>query len=81
MDVIQSLEEKNIRFILLSNRSISDERGLGIFGQDYCPLLKNYLDKNFETVAQFGEWTKEARWSWNHATKILKRKKSSNVTP
>lgn len=75
-DVIRSLEQHHVRYIVLSNRSISDEPGMGNFGEDYCLLLKSYIDHNFEMVSEFGDWTKPPLWSNNHATKIFKRKTS-----
>ena len=75
-DVIQSLEQQRIRYVLMSSRIASNEKAVGFFGRDYCPLLKEYLIKNFETVAEFGDWTKEPDWSNYHATMILKRKSS-----
>jgi hypothetical protein len=57
-----------------SGRMVSEEPGLGTFGRDYCPLLKKYLDDNFEPSVEFGDWSKKAEWSGHHATRILKRK-------
>lgn len=73
-EIIGELESKNTRWVLLSNRENSKEVGLGIFGKTYCPLIGAYIAENFETVAEFGDWTKEAGWGWDHGVRILKRR-------
>jgi len=77
MDIIDSLEQHHVNWIVVSNRAITDEIGLGIFGTDYCPLLAQYIEEHFEMVTQFGEWTPRPSWAWHHGTRILKRKDSS----
>ncbi|MCR4337589.1 MAG: hypothetical protein NUV91_07275, partial [Candidatus Omnitrophica bacterium] len=73
-DIIQELEEKNINYILMSNRIASPEAGLGVFGQTHCPNLASYIGEHFEEIASFGNWQVVPGWGWGHATKILKRK-------
>ena len=73
-EVLDDLERKNIRWVLLSNRQVSTEAGLGTLGKTYCPLIGEYIGNNFETVAEFGDWTSEPGWAWNHGVKILKRR-------
>ncbi len=73
-NMIQTLEEKKINYIVLSNRAYSRERGLGILGETYLKSLYQYIVKNFEEVETFGNWEAPAGWVTNHATKIFKRK-------
>ena len=73
-EIIDSLKIKNVKWVLLSNRAITVEASLGMFGRDYCPLLAGYIDENYVTVASFGVWTPAPSWAWFHGTKILKRK-------
>ncbi len=72
--IIKELEAHHTNWVVVSNRSWSAEKGLGVLGQTYCPLIGEYLEKNFTLVAEFGDWRKPAGWSANHATRILKRK-------
>ena len=72
--IIHNLETQGINLILLTNRINSTEQGLGVLGKTYCPLLAEYFQKNFTPLAQFGDWTNQAGWAWNHGTVILKRK-------
>jgi len=39
-----------------------------------CPLIAQYINANFEQVAQFGDWENPPGWGWNHGTAILKRR-------
>ncbi len=74
MMIIKELEDNHTNWVVLSNRAVSAERGLGILGKTYCPIIGQYLAKNFTPVAEFGEWQKPAGWSVNHGTRIFKRK-------
>lgn len=71
--IIDELEKKRVNYVLLSSRMSSGETGLGTFGKDYCPLIAEYLDKNFKVAAVFGDWKNPAGWAWNHGVRILKR--------
>ncbi|MBF0485978.1 MAG: hypothetical protein HQL16_05645 [Candidatus Omnitrophica bacterium] len=71
---IRELEENHVNWVLLSSRSASPEGGLGVLGKDYCPLIADYINKNFTSVVRFGDWTNVPGWAWNHGTLILKRK-------
>jgi hypothetical protein len=71
---IRDLEREKVKWVLISNRAISSEAGLGLFGRDYCHLLGAYIFANYDAVAQFGWWTTRASWAWDHGTIILKRK-------
>ena len=42
ISVIRELEKNRIGYVLMSNRIISNETGLGIFGKTYCPLWPIY---------------------------------------
>ena len=73
-EVIAELEENKVNWILLSSRrNATKEYGLGILGKTYCPLIGEYIERNFTPVAQFGDWVNEPGWAWNHGTRILKR--------
>ncbi len=72
--IIAELINKKIKMVLISSRQSTPEPGRGIFGLTYCPLLYNFIKKNYYPVAQFGEWTKPAKWIKNHGTRLLKLK-------
>jgi hypothetical protein len=79
LSVIAELEKNHVDYVLISNRANARvEPGLGVFGKTYCPRIAAYVKENFETVAQFGDWTNEPGWAWNHGTMILKRKTHEN---
>lgn len=71
--VIKEIEDKKTNWILLSSRIRSTERGLGEFGKDYCPLIHEYIHKNFEPVIEFGDWVNESGWTDPHGTRIYRR--------
>ncbi len=73
--IISNLKKNHVRFIVLSSRRDSHESGLGTFGKTYCPLLKEYIDKNFIVVKTFGDWNAEPGWAWPHGVRILKRQR------
>ncbi len=73
-NIIADLESKRVNWVVASSRMNARERGLGILGITYCPLIGKYLQDNFTRVAQFGDWQHEPGWGWNHGTLILKRK-------
>ena len=72
--MIGRLEEQKVDVVLLSNRSISSDPELGVFGVDYCPLLAEYIRENFGETAAFGDWQSLPGFTANHAVKILRRK-------
>ena len=72
--IIAALEEKKINYIIVSNRAVSREPGLGVLGGSYCPLIGQYILENFKRAAQFGPLDIEGGWAWNHGIKVLKRK-------
>ncbi len=75
ISVIQELENHKVSYVLMSNRIISSETGLGIFGKTYCPLLGQYVHDNFvPVVRQGGDWTQTPGWANNHGVIILRRK-------
>jgi hypothetical protein len=80
--LIEQLEAKNVNHILISNRAFYPmEPGLGVFGQDYCPFLKKYIDKNFSVIAIMGYFDQPAGWNEGHAIMILKRVSSQKTKP
>ncbi len=75
VDIIKELETKNVAYVLMSNRIASSERGLGIFGKTYCPLIAAYINQKYAPLArQGGDWQKEPGWGNNHGVLILKRR-------
>ena len=75
VSVIKELENNKVGYVLLSSRFISPERGLGVFGRTYCPLLGSYVHDNFRLILrQGGDWTQAPGWANNHGVMILKRK-------
>jgi len=70
---ISEMEDGNGNWVILSNRSVSQEPGLGVFGKTYCPLLAKYIFDNFTVVAEFGDWVNPPGWAWNHGVRSLKR--------
>lgn len=75
ISVIKELEISQIRFVLMSNRVISDETGLGVFGKTNCPLLGQFIHDNFIPVVRLGgNWDQPPGWANNHGVLILKRR-------
>ncbi|MBF0504192.1 MAG: hypothetical protein HQL14_03720 [Candidatus Omnitrophica bacterium] len=75
IEVIKELETKKISYVIMSNRFISNEPGLGVFGKTYCPLIAQYIHDNFSPIArQGGDWTQPPGWANNHGVMIFKRK-------
>ena len=73
--VIKELENNKVNVVLMSSRYISDEKGLGIFGKTYCPILGQYIYQKFAPlIRQGGDWTIPPGWAHNHGVIILKRK-------
>jgi hypothetical protein len=50
---IEQLKRSNTRFVMVTNRPTS-EFGPKVFGQDYCRVLMQWIDQNFEECAIFG---------------------------
>ncbi|MBF0511346.1 MAG: glycosyltransferase family 39 protein [Candidatus Omnitrophica bacterium] len=74
VSIIKELEKKNMAYVLMSNRMISDENGLGVFGKTYCPLLGQYIQAHYKPlIRQGGDWTKRPGPMANHGVIILKR--------
>lgn len=73
--IIKELESNNVAYVVMSNRIASSERGLGIFGQTYCPLIAAYINEKYAPFTrQGGDWQKEPGWGNNHGVMIFKRK-------
>lgn len=75
LQIIKDLEKNKVIWVVISNRAIASKIGLGILGEDYCFLLKKYLEDNFSVVKQFGDWKAPPGWAENHSVRILKRNK------
>jgi len=50
---IEQLKQSNTRFVFVTNRPTS-EFGPKVFGKDYCQVLMQWIDENFEECAIFG---------------------------
>ncbi len=74
LKIIKEIEDAGINTIVLSNRFVSPEKGLGVLGQTYCPVIGKYIRDNFIPVIQFGNWQHVPGWGWAHGTLILERK-------
>lgn len=75
--VIKELEKNKADYVLMSNRIISPETGLGVFGRTYCPLLAGYIHDHFAPlIRQGGDWAQPPASNANHGVIILKRKAS-----
>ncbi len=75
VSIIKELESKKTAYVLISNRYMSSETGLGILGKTYCPLIYQYIMNNFEPVYRYGgNWQSEPGWGNNHGVIIFKRK-------
>ncbi len=73
--IIGELESRKVAYVLLSNRYISSETGLGVFGQTYCRLIAQYLHDKYAPVERLGgNWQAEPGWGNNHGVLILKKK-------
>ena len=71
--IIAELENNRTNWILLSSRVVSAEYGLGKFGTTYCPVLADYIYRNFHVVGELGNWTDGPGWTDPHGVRILKR--------
>jgi len=78
--IIRDLQAGSINYILLSSRAWSSETGMGRLGQTHCPLLAEYIEKNFVLAARIGDWQNQPGWAWNHGTMILKRKSEGQTS-
>jgi hypothetical protein len=50
---IEQLKQSSTRFVFITNRPTS-EFGPKVFGKDYCQVLMQWIDQNFEECAIFG---------------------------
>jgi len=75
ISVIRELERNKVSVVLMSNRFMSPETGLGIFGKTNCILLGRYIHDNFTPLTrQGGDWTQPPGTANNHGVIILKRR-------
>ncbi len=51
---IQQLRKKRVRFVFLMNRP-SREFGATAFGRDYCQMLMEWIEQNYEVAVVFGQ--------------------------
>jgi len=73
LKTIKDLEEKKIRLAICSNRIMSVEPGLGVFGKTNSPNLYKYLANNFDEGLKLGYWDREPYWNGYHGILFLKR--------
>lgn len=72
-EMIETLKDKRIRYVLLSNRYRSKEQDMGELGVTHLKELAKYINAHFQTEATFGFWDADPGWNFNHGLKILKR--------
>jgi hypothetical protein len=72
--MIKDLKNKNVSTVVLSNRMVSHEQGVGMLGKTHLIDLYKYIIDHYEPVETFGHWDAQAEWVGGHAVKILKRK-------
>lgn len=77
-EIIAEIKRQNVEYVILSNRSRSTQRGLGILGKTYCPLLGDYIFANYKEVVNFGPVKADPGWATQHGVTILKRLDESN---
>ena len=73
-NIIAELQANRVNWIIASNRVNSVEPRMGTFGVTHCPLIAQFINDNFDIVAEYGDFRYPGGWAWNHATRILKRK-------
>ncbi len=78
LETISDMEMNHVNWVIFDNRTHSLEPGMGTFGITHCPKIADYLSKNFDEVAVFGDWNNPAGWAWNHGTRVLKRKQKTS---
>jgi hypothetical protein len=76
--IISDMNIKKVRFILISTRSESFEKGLGFLGITYCPVLGEYIKRNFVLVRKFGNCEKQGSWIEPIGINIYQRVKSQS---
>lgn len=72
--IIQDLKRNPAAYVLLSNRIVSNEPGLGRFGETHCRILGDYIKSHYTTIKKFGQWDQPAGWAWNHGVAVMKKK-------
>lgn len=72
--IIAALQEKNVQWVVLSSRVLSDDPAFGRFGEDHCLILARYIASHYREAASFGDMTVPGGWI-DHSIKILKRKR------
>ena len=72
-NIVQQLEEKKVQYVLISDRAFSRDPDLGIFGVDYCPMLKKYIFGHYRLDVTMGDGQGGSNFAENHGVMILKR--------
>lgn len=72
-EMIGTLKDKKMRYVLLSNRYRSKEPDMGTLGETHLKGLAKYIDSHYQTEVTFGSWDTDPGWNFNHGLKILKR--------
>jgi len=77
--IINELENKKVKYVIASNRLNSDDAGIGIFGKTHCPLLAQYIERNYVSIKRLGFWNNNnTGWFEPHGITIMER---STPTP
>ena len=72
--IISEIESNDTKFVLLTNRIVSDMAGMGTFGESHCPKLAEFIKINYSLVGTVGPWKAPAGAIDNHAVRIFVKK-------
>ncbi len=73
--VIRELQDHHTDYVLMSNRIISNDATLGVFGNTYCPLLGRYVHDDFVPLVRIGgDWTQPPGWANNHGVIVMRKR-------
>lgn len=75
MNIINLIRQKKVDWVLVSNRSMSNEPGLGNFGKSHNIKLANYIYNHYREENSFGLWNVTGGWASDHAIKIYRLRK------
>ena len=71
--ILDEIEQKDVRYILLSNRAHAQIPELGTFGQTYASVLDQYIQTHYKPIKTFGDWDTPGGAFKNHAVRIYRR--------
>ena len=71
--IIDDLERRGVNWVLLSSRVLAEKPDLEAFEGSCCPRILRYITDNFQTAAEWGDWTYPPGWTSPYGVRILKR--------